>query len=239
MSTALPLSTAILWVILWFVCMLLYTTLDLLAWRKLHSHGSALHVFTILLFTLVYLHFLTHATLFQVRLLENFSLCEFLLAAATAVLFYLLLDHGIDTLLERFFPQSEEHYQQTLQSLRAAPIASAIQVCVLAPIIEEVLMRGFVLGGLSVSYGQTTALLISSLLFALLHFNMVQTLSAFLCGICLGLLYLGTGSILCCIMAHMGYNLISYLSMVLPLRKPSEDGISTSNHPHHKGGITP
>ncbi len=58
MSTALPLSTAILWVIFWFVCMLLYTTLDLLAWRKLHSHGSALHVFTILLFTLVYLHFL-------------------------------------------------------------------------------------------------------------------------------------------------------------------------------------
>ena len=48
------------------------------------------------------------------------------------------------------------------------------------------LMRGVVLGSLKDSYGTVAALLISATLFALLHFNMVQTLSAFVCGIVFG-----------------------------------------------------
>lgn len=75
-------------------------------------------------------------------------------------------------------------------------------------------MRGVVLGGLKNSYGTVTALLISAMLFACLHFNMVQTLSAFVCGIVLGLLYIKTSSIFCCMIAHGGYNLISYIMMV-------------------------
>lgn len=39
-------------------------------------------------------------------------------------------------------------------------------------------MRGFLLGGLSQNYGKTIALLLSALLFALLHFNMVQSLGS-------------------------------------------------------------
>ncbi|MCH5285800.1 MAG: CPBP family intramembrane metalloprotease [Christensenellaceae bacterium] len=83
--------------------------------------------------------------------------------------------------------------------------------------IEEILMRGYLLQGLSVRYGHLIALLVSSLLFALLHFNMVQMLSAFVCGIALGLLYLRTGSLFCCILTHAGYNLISYVTMILPM----------------------
>ena len=78
-------------------------------------------------------------------------------------------------------------------------------------------MRGFLLSGLASNYGKVMALFVSSMLFALLHFNMVQTLSAFICGIVLGLLYLHTGSIFCCILTHAGYNLISYVTMILPL----------------------
>ena len=114
------------------------------------------------------------------------------------------------------FPQSEQDYQEMIQSLIKSPMTSLIQVCILAPIIEEILMRGVVLGGLKNSYGTVTALLISVMLFACLHFNMVQTLSAFVCGIVLGLLYIRTNSIFCCIIAHGGYNLISYIVMVYP-----------------------
>lgn len=80
-------------------------------------------------------------------------------------------------------PQSEQDYQEMIQSLIKSPMTSLIQVCVLAPVMEEILMRGVVLGGLKNSYGTVTALLVSATLFACLHFNMVQTLSAFLCGI--------------------------------------------------------
>lgn len=103
-----------------------------------------------------------------------------------------------------------------LESLIKSPLTGMIQVCVLAPIIEEILMRGVVLGGLKNSYGTVTALLISATLFALLHFNMVQTLSAFVCGMILGLLYIKTNSVFCCMIAHSGYNLISYVVMVYP-----------------------
>ncbi len=75
-------------------------------------------------------------------------------------------------------------------------------------------MRGFVLGGLKNNYGVTMSLLVSAILFALIHFNMVQTLSAFVCGVILGMLYIKTDSILCCIIAHCGYNLLSYLMII-------------------------
>lgn len=164
-----------------------------------------------------FLILLAGRTGFRPGLLENISPQGLLLAAVCAVLFYLALDKGLDPLFEKIFPASEENYQRSLRELAAAPIAALIQVCVLAPMMEEILMRAFLLGGLSVKYGDTAALLISAALFALLHFNMVQTLSAFLCGIALGLLYLHTGSVFCCILAHMGYNLISYTAGILPL----------------------
>ena len=91
-----------------------------------------------------------------------------------------------------------------------------LQVCIIAPVVEETLMRGVILGGLKNTYGSITALLVSSVLFAVLHFNMVQTLSAFMCGIVLGLLYLRTRSVFCCIIAHCGYNFISSLTTIYP-----------------------
>lgn len=142
---------------------------------------------------------------------------EYRLAKGCCILFYLLLDKGLDPIFEKAFPASEESYRQTLQALSEAPVVSFFQICILAPMIEEILMRGFLLGGLSINYGKVTALMVSAFLFALLHFNMVQTLSAFICGIVLGLLYLHTGSLFCCILAHIGYNLISYITIILPL----------------------
>ena len=44
------------------------------------------------------------------------------------------------------FPQSEQDYQETIQRLVKSPVTSLIQVCIIAPVVEEILMRGFVLG---------------------------------------------------------------------------------------------
>lgn len=156
---------------------------------------------------------------YQMQLLSNISFTGIILAVGCSVLFFLLLDKCLDPIFESIFPQSEQDYQEMIQSLIKFPVTSLIQVCVLAPIIEEILMRGVVLGGLKNTYGCVIALLISALLFAFLHFNMVQTLSAFVCGIVLGLLYIKTNSIFCCMIAHGGYNLISYIAMIYPYVK--------------------
>ena len=150
------------------------------------------------------------------QLLSNISFVGMMLAIGCSFLFFLLLDKGLDPIFEGIFPQSEQDYQEMIQSLTKSPMTSLIQVCVLTPVMEEILMRGVVLGGLKNSYGTVAALLISAVLFACLHFNMVQTLSAFVCGIVLGLLYIRTNSVFCCMIAHSGYNLISYVVMIYP-----------------------
>lgn len=214
----LKIGNALVWVAAYFGIMLFYTFLNVAVWRKTfpnHSEWINLAVITICAVGFICLL----KSKYEINLLANVTLTGILLAIACAISFFLLLDKCLDPILERAFPQSEQDYQETIQGLIKSPVTSLLQVCVIAPIIEEVLMRGFILGGLRSSYGVVGALLISALLFAILHFNMVQTLSAFLCGIILGLLYIRTDSIPCCIIAHCGYNLISYIAMICPYIK--------------------
>lgn len=219
MENGISIGRGLCWTAAWFGFMLLYTALDVAVWRKISApYGKYLNLITIIFCMAVFLLLLTGRNHLKMDFRANISLQGIFLSILCAVLFYCVLDKGLDPVFEKFFPASEESYQQTLQSLYSAPVLSGIQVCLLAPIIEEILMRGFLLGGLSPRYGKAVALLVSSFLFALLHFNMVQTLSAFVCGIGLGMLYLYTGSIACCIVAHAGYNLISYIGMIAAFR---------------------
>ncbi|RKI27962.1 CPBP family intramembrane metalloprotease [bacterium 1xD8-6] len=211
----IKIGTAFLLVLAYFGIMLFYTFLDVAVWRKVvPDFSNIINIVTIVICIGFFIVFLKRTTGYQVQLLSNISFVGMMLAIGCSFLFFLLLDRGLDPIFEGMFPQSEQDYQEMIQSLIKSPMTSLIQVCILAPIIEEILMRGVVLGGLKNSYGTVTALLISAMLFACLHFNMVQTLSAFVCGIVLGLLYIKTSSIFCCMIAHGGYNLISYIMMV-------------------------
>ncbi len=215
MDKGISIGEGALWVLAWFGVMLLYTFLDVAVWRKIAPrHAKLLNVISIAFCTGVFLSLLKSKFNSQIDLVNGISLEGMLLAIGCAAVMYFLLDKCLDPVFEGMLPGSEDRYQETLQHLRETPALSFIQVCILAPVVEEILMRGFLLGGLSVNYGKLTALLISSALFALLHFNMVQTLSALICGIVLGLLYIRTNSLICCIAAHAGYNMISYFTMI-------------------------
>ncbi len=213
----IKISTAFWLVLAYFGIMLFYTFLDVAVWRKVApDFSNIINIVTIAICIGVFIVFLERTTGYQVQLLSNISFVGMMLAIGCSFLFFLLLDKGLDPIFEGIFPQSEQDYQEMIQSLTKSPMTSLIQVCVLTPVMEEILMRGVVLGGLKNSYGTVAALLISAVLFACLHFNMVQTLSAFVCGIVLGLLYIRTNSVFCCMIAHSGYNLISYVVMIYP-----------------------
>lgn len=209
-------SKAIFMTAIYFGIMLLYTFADVVLWRKiLPQFSNWLNIITIVICVCLFISFLKKQG-YKVEILSNVSLPGIFLAIGCSVLFYIILDNLLDPIFEGLFPASEAAYQEAVQGLIKSPVTSLLQVCIIAPVIEEILMRGFILGGLKNNYGTVPALLVSSMLFALLHFNMVQTLSAFICGIILGLLYIKTKAILCCIIAHCGYNLISYIVMVYP-----------------------
>ncbi len=218
MKDKISLSAGIFWVLAWFATMLVYTFLDVAIWRRLPPViEKFLNTFSIMLCTIIFLFLLAKKNNTKIEFFRNTSWQGLLIAAGCSVLFFLFLDHFLDPLLSKAFPSSEENYQEALTRLSKAPVLSLIQICIISPILEETLMRYFLLGGLSIGYGKWFALLISALLFAILHINLVQSLSAFVCGIVLGLLYLHTGSLFCCIFSHMGYNLLAYLTTVLPL----------------------
>lgn len=214
MSFELSIGKALLWTGAYFLLMLAYTFLDVVLWRKFRpSLAGVFNIASIAVLSLAFLFFLQKAG-YPIAIFDNFSLKCLLLSFVCAAGFYLVLDMGIDPILEKVFPQSEAGYQESVARVAEAPVAGFVHTCLLAPLVEEILMRGFVLRGLAPLYGPLPALLISSVLFALLHFNMVQTFSALICGLILGLLYLHTGSLLCCVLAHAGYNAVSFVRLL-------------------------
>lgn len=102
-----------------------------------------------------------------------------------------------------------------------------IFVAALAPAIcEEIVFRGMILNGLRSKFKDSVSIVLSALMFALMHGNLQQLVYPFLFGMCLALIYMRTGSIISCMIAHFTNNflviLFSYLgqktgfSMILP-----------------------
>ena len=87
--------------------------------------------------------------------------------------------------------------------------AAFLGSCLLPALGEEWLFRGLFQGFLR-PWGSGPAILTSALLFGLLHGEAGQCLAAFLCGLLLGLLAEGTGSLWPAVALHFGNNLLIF-----------------------------
>lgn len=87
-----------------------------------------------------------------------------------------------------------------------------ISVVILAPIFEELIFRGTILQVLS-KYNKVFAILVTSLLFGLLHLNMTQAVPAFFMSLILCYMCLKTDSLLVTILAHAGNNFLALMSV--------------------------
>ena len=90
-------------------------------------------------------------------------------------------------------------------------ILQLITTAVAPGIFEELMFRGVMLAKLR-PYGKTPAILISALMFSLMHQNAAQFLYAFAAGIVLGWVATETGSLLCCMLIHFSNNALSVLT---------------------------
>lgn len=216
-QNTISIGTTIIWIVTYLiVCGIIPTALDKMIFRAIKNRISAwLNLLTLISLNSIYILVLITRYQLKVNIFNNISLKGILLAFGCPILFFLLLDKLLDPFFDSFFTASANEYKKTIAQLRQYPIVSFIRVCLLAPVVEEILIRGCILDSLKIEYGITLALLISSLLFAALHFNFVQTLSAVICGLILGLLYINTGSLFSCILSHSLYNIISYFTSIL------------------------
>jgi membrane protease YdiL (CAAX protease family) len=88
-------------------------------------------------------------------------------------------------------------------------------VLVVAPVTEEFIFRGILLHRWGVKWGIRPALVLTSILFGVLHSNLV---GLFVFGLVMALLYLSTRSLLVSIVAHSANNAIASLVEVMTLQ---------------------
>ncbi|HIM86894.1 MAG TPA: CPBP family intramembrane metalloprotease [Candidatus Poseidoniales archaeon] len=120
-------------------------------------------------------------------------------------IFVVLPIHVVVTLL--VFPDAEQ--QEVITMFEEASETSiallAFSVAILTPFAEELLFRGFILGMLMKRYENTTAIVISSLIFAIAHEPIAMGL-AFGGGLLYGWVRVRTGSVIPGMMAHAIWN---------------------------------
>ena len=91
-----------------------------------------------------------------------------------------------------------------------------LTIALLAPILEELLFRGAIQGRLQDTLkNPRKAIIISSLIFGVVHMNPAQILFAFILGMLFGWLYYRTGSLLPGIVGHVLNNSIASVNMIL------------------------
>lgn len=93
-------------------------------------------------------------------------------------------------------------------------------LCLMPAVCEELLFRG-ALQGIMRPCGSAAAIFAPALLFALLHSDPAQILTAFVCGIFLGWLTERTGSLLPGVLLHLVNNCIAFLNIYLHLYAPA------------------
>lgn len=94
---------------------------------------------------------------------------------------------------------------------------------ILTPVLEEIVFRGILYGKLRKIASIPVAILISSLMFAIIHFNLVQFVYAFFSGIILSIFLELTGDIKGAILGHMVANIFAILRTEFGLLKFTVD----------------
>jgi membrane protease YdiL (CAAX protease family) len=90
-------------------------------------------------------------------------------------------------------------------------IGALFAFVIVAPLMEELLFRGLLLPGLERRHGAGPAVLVSALLFGLVHLDWSGSLYAFVAGLLLGALRLRVGSLWPCVTLHAAVNSVPLL----------------------------
>lgn len=110
-----------------------------------------------------------------------------------------------------------EYYSDMISGLGVLLQIAALLIA--APIAEELICRGLILHTLRKEHGKSTAVLLSALLFGILHIMAgggVLVLNSLMAGVIFGVICVKTGSLLPAIAAHMFANIPDFILALLP-----------------------
>ena len=132
----------------------------------------------------------------------------FLVVASVAMLF------GIVEPLGSLIPMPDFLAEAFLAMASLNGVFAFAMMVIAAPVFEELLFRGIILEGLLNNYSPFKAILVSSLLFGLVHLNPWQFIAGLVLGLFMGWVYYHTRSVLSTIIIHASANGAGYLARV-------------------------
>jgi len=157
----------------------------------------------------------------------NISLIHIIVVLLVSIGLFLLSEMLIDPLLDRLFVNTSSNYKDQIDRLFSQSTRVIVKLCLLAPIIEEILFRGIVQGTLQTIMNPIGSLVIAASLFSIMHLNLKQALSSFVPSLLIGFIFQQTNSIIMCVTIHMIYNTLSLIFLrpaQLPLHQQKDVG---------------
>jgi hypothetical protein len=130
------------------------------------------------------------------------------------------LMNGLAFVFQNLLPHRETDLEKVLKLGYSVRVMIAILAVVTAPLVEEIVYRGVLYGGIERSQGRGAAVVGVTFLFALVHaqqyWGSVASLAAiFLLSLVLTLLRAWTGKLLPCVATHLVYNGIQAAVLLL------------------------
>lgn len=152
---------------------------------------------------------------FKIHYIEKFNFKLLLYTALLFLGFFICRQSSIGHLVEKIpLPNFAEKQLENLSlsstpSLIVASIVVIVFLIILAPIFEEILIRGIILEGFLNKYTAPTAIIVSSLIFGIIHLNIPQFINSTLLGLFLAIIYYKTKSLILCIVSHALNNILA------------------------------
>ncbi|AEE50422.1 CPBP family intramembrane glutamic endopeptidase [Haliscomenobacter hydrossis] len=157
------------------------------------------------------------ACLFLIKFLKINTLPKYPIVFKTSqipfyVLLFVLFEILNDTICE-FLPLPSFTNNEFIKQVDSRDISFLLTAVFIGPIIEEMIFRGLYMRYFLAKTSTNTAILYSSMLFAIVHVSPDQVIQTFLAGLLLGYLYVKTHSIFVPILVHIAHNALTYLYM--------------------------
>lgn len=130
--------------------------------------------------------------------MKNKQLRYFILTTVFSVVIIIVLSALSDWIC-RVFPALKPDYAY---ASRYSLVVTLVCFALLPAIYEELIFRKLILQFLRNRFSDLAAILLTSLLFAVFHLNVLQGITTFVFGIFLAIVAIRTGSVILCIYSH-------------------------------------
>ena len=190
-----------------FFLILIFTPIHLsIADKVMRTNSLALSIIFTLVELAIFFYVGRKYDLFHIRKISLKDMLKWLLSYALLVLFYMLVN---------FLGPTQSDTTQSIQSLSLSLPVLFLDLCILAPVTEEIFMRGMLQG--TVFKNTYIGLVATSVLFAYLHgpYTIPSFITYLGMGLAFGIRYKTSDNLWNSILLHVLNNLVAFCFMYL------------------------